>query len=308
MSDAATPPPSFDPYVLLARIDSLSHKLDEQEQTIVNLKEASTTEGDLHPGKVVYKNDQPTSLLQYPALQEQYPAIMQTNFFNTVLPKGHDHFDWSNFHFTEGMEYKPPLVMEHQVIVLPDAPHKHELDLARIQECIANATQMYDTFADEIMDSNDIETNLGQRMLAFLNTLCILASNDASKISVMRKDIYLRQMQLSTTAPQQNAILTLNKVATRRAMAELVTKTYGKPRTEDSKKSAGSKKSKFKKMDPQSPDKHKDKKSDFKKQSDDTRKQDDGGKSGGTYKHNKSRGKERKSSGNKGNDSEKEHQ
>ncbi|KAI9237169.1 MAG: hypothetical protein BYD32DRAFT_436806 [Podila humilis] len=279
MSDAATPPPSFDLYVLLAKIDSLSRKLDEQEQTIINLKEASTTEGDLCPRK-------------YPALQEQYPAIMQTNFFNTVLPKGHDHFDWSDFHFTEGMEYKPPPVMEHQVIVLPDAPRKHELDLARIQECIANATRMYDTFTDEIVDSNDVETDLGQRTLAFLNTLRILASNDASKISVMHKDIYLRQMQLSTTAPQQNAILTLDEVATRRAMAELVAKTYSKPRTEDSKKPAGGKKSKFKKMDPQSPDKHQDKKSDFKKQSDDTRKQDNGGKSGGAYKHNKSRGKE----------------
>jgi len=307
MSDAATPPPSFDPYVLLAKIDSLSRKLDEQEQTISNLKEASAAEGDLRPGKVVYKNDRPTSLLQYPALQEQYPAITQTNFFNTVLPKGHDHFDWSDFHFTEGMEYKPPPVMEHQVIVLPDAPRKHELDLAKVQERIANATQMYDTFADEIVDSNDVGTDLGQRTLAFLNTLRILASNDASKISAMHKDIYLHQMQLSTTAPQQNAILTLDEVATRRATAELVAKTYVKPKSEDSKKPAGGRKSKFKKTDPQSSDKQQDKKSDYKKQNDDTRKRDDGGKSG-TYKYNRPRGKERKSSGDKGNDSEKEHQ
>jgi hypothetical protein len=308
MSDATTPHPSFDPNVLLARIDSLSRKLDEQEQTIIHLREASSAEGDLRPGKVVYKNDRPTSLLQYSALQEQYPAITQTNFFNTVLPKGHGHFDWSDFHFTEGMEYKPPPVMEHQFIVLPEAPRKHELDLAKVQEFIANATRMYDTFADEIVDSTDVETDLGQRTLAFLNTLRILASNDASKISVMRKDIYLRQMQLATTTPQQNAILTLDEVARRRATAELVAKTYVKPNTEDNSRSASGKKSRFKRTDPQSSDKQQDKESDPEEQNDDTRKQDDGSKSSGAYKHNKSKGTECKSSGDEGNDSEKEHQ
>lgn len=42
--------------------------------------------------------------------------------------------------------------MEHQVLVLLELAHKHELDLVKAQEFIANATQLYDTFVDDIMD------------------------------------------------------------------------------------------------------------------------------------------------------------
>ncbi|KFH71183.1 hypothetical protein MVEG_04029 [Podila verticillata NRRL 6337] len=213
MTNATMPHHPFDPAVLLAQIESLSHRLEEQQQTINDLKEVSSAESDLHPGKVVYKSEQATTLLWYPALQEQYPAITQTNFFNTVLPTGHGHFDWSDFHYTDGMDYKPPPIMEHQGLVLPEAARKHELDLVKAQGFIANATQLYDTFADDIVDSSKVTTELGQKTLAFLNTLRILASNDASKISIMHKDIYLCHMQLATTDPQDNAILTLDDLA-----------------------------------------------------------------------------------------------
>ncbi|KAG0075993.1 hypothetical protein BGZ93_004050, partial [Podila epicladia] len=259
MSDATNSPASFDTAVLLAKIDSLSRKLDAQQHTIEELRIASA-DGDLRPGKVVYKSERATTLLQYPALQEQYPAITQTNFFNTVLPTGHGHFDWSDFHYTDGMVYKPPPVMEHQVLVLPELARKHDLDLVKAQGFIANATRMYDTFADDIVDSDDVDTELGQKTLAFLNTLRILASNDASKLSVMRKDIYLRQMELTTTEHQDNAILTLEDLAKRRATAELVAKTYAKPGNNDNNKPSTKKKPKFKKTTPQSLDGGQDKK------------------------------------------------
>lgn len=56
MSNAATPPSSFNLAILLAKIDSLSHKLDAQQHTIEELRNAST-DSDLHPGKVVYKSE-----------------------------------------------------------------------------------------------------------------------------------------------------------------------------------------------------------------------------------------------------------
>ncbi|KAG0333796.1 hypothetical protein BG005_005053 [Podila minutissima] len=139
MSDATNPPTSFDLAILLAKIDSLSCKLDAQQHTIEELRIASA-DSDLCPGKVVYKSERATTLLQYPALQEQYPAVTQTNFFNTVLPAGHGHFVWSDFHYTNGMVDQPPPVMAHQVLVLPESAHKHELDLVKAQGFITNAT------------------------------------------------------------------------------------------------------------------------------------------------------------------------
>lgn len=111
------------------------------------------------------------------------------------------------------MDYKPPPIMEHQGLVLSETACKHELNLVKAQGFIANTTWLYDTFADDIVDSSNVSTELGQKTLAFLNTLCILASNDASKISIMHKDIYLHHMQLMTTDPQDNAILTLDDLA-----------------------------------------------------------------------------------------------
>ncbi|KAF9276650.1 hypothetical protein BGZ74_003569 [Mortierella antarctica] len=308
MSDATNPPASFDPAVLLAKIDSLSRKLDAQQHTIEELRIASA-DSDLRPGKVVYKSERATTLLRYPALQEQYPAVTQTNFFNTVLPAGHGHFDWSDFHYTDGMVYKPPPVMEHQVLVLPESARKHEIDLVKAQGFIANATRMYDTFADDIVDSDDVDTELGQKTLAFLNTLRILASNDASKLSVMRKDIYLRQMELTTTEPQDNAILTLEDVAKRRATAELVAKTYAKPSSNDNNKPPTKKKPKFKKTTPQSSDGGQDKKSASGQKGDLPGNRDGGGNSGGPSKHKKFfKNNDSKSAGDKGNGPEKEHQ
>lgn len=56
MTDATTPCNPFDPAILLAQIESLSCRLKEQLQTINDLKEVSSVESDLCPGKVVYKS------------------------------------------------------------------------------------------------------------------------------------------------------------------------------------------------------------------------------------------------------------
>ncbi|KAF9370789.1 hypothetical protein CPC16_003470 [Podila verticillata] len=301
MSDASTPPQPFDPAELLAKIESLTRTVEE-------LRNASA-DSDIRPGKVVYKSERATTLLQYPLLQEQYPAITQTNFFNSVLPKGHDHFDWSDFHYTEGMVYKPPAVLEHQVLTLLEADRKHEANLVRSQELITNATRMYNTFADEIVDSDDLHTDLGQRTLVFLNTLRILAANDASLLSSWHKEIYLRHMALLTSEPNSDAILTLEDLAKRRATAELVTKTFAKPK-DNNIKSSFNKKSKFKKTAPEGSVEGQDnKKSMSGKKGESSGSRGGSGKSGSTFKNRKfPKNNNPKSTGDKGNGSEKEQQ
>jgi len=57
MTNATTSHHPFDPAILLAQIESLSHRLEEQQQTINDLKEVSSAESNLCPGKVVYKSE-----------------------------------------------------------------------------------------------------------------------------------------------------------------------------------------------------------------------------------------------------------
>jgi len=218
MSD--TTPPTLDLASLVAMVQDLSSQIKKLEEA---------ADSRIRPGQVVYKRERATTLLRYPALQEQYPAITQTDFFNTILPPGHGHFHWSDYHYTEGMDYKPPPVLEHPVVTLPQLARRHELDLIKAQGFIANTTRMYDILAHQIVSSDAVGTSLGQTMLSFLNTARILASNDASKLSHMRKDIYLRHLDLTTTEPQKNALLTLDDLVKRRARADLITITYSKP-------------------------------------------------------------------------------
>ncbi|KAG0273297.1 hypothetical protein BGZ95_010879, partial [Linnemannia exigua] len=72
----------------------------QQQQTRIQQLEASNSEQD---GKVVYKNPRATTLKLYPELLEAYPAIGETKFFNSELPKDHEVFNWNDFHYTDGM-------------------------------------------------------------------------------------------------------------------------------------------------------------------------------------------------------------
>ncbi|GJJ71757.1 hypothetical protein EMPS_04114 [Entomortierella parvispora] len=246
MSDATTQS-SPDIATLAAAVLSLTQKLSDQDRLLKELQDQAT-ESDIRPGQVVYKSDRATTLLQYPELQNQYPAITQKHFFNTVLPAGHNLFDWNDYHYTD----------------------------------------------DE----------LAKHVISFVNTARILVSNDASKISLMRKDIYLRHLELPTSEPQENAILTLEDLAKRRTTVDLVSKTYTKPSVKESKRPLH-KKPGFKKKQPEDSDK----KSTHEKSKESTNSRDGGGRNNRPYKARKSSNyDDNKSAGDKGNGSEKERQ
>ncbi|KAG0268950.1 hypothetical protein BGZ95_002262, partial [Linnemannia exigua] len=91
------------------QMQRLQHLLQHQQVRIQQL-EALNSEQD---GKAMYKNPGATTLKLYPELLEAYPAIGETKFFDPELPKNHKVFNWNGFHYTDGMEYKPPPVLQH---------------------------------------------------------------------------------------------------------------------------------------------------------------------------------------------------
>ncbi|KAG0253503.1 hypothetical protein BGZ95_006301, partial [Linnemannia exigua] len=133
-----------------------------QQQDRIHQLEAATIEQD---GKVVLKASRTTTLKLYDELLEGYPAISEPNFFDAELPEDHDAFDWNDFHYTDGMEYKAPPVLEHAEIPLSGPAKRHEADLATVQGYMANTTRFFDTFAHEIIDSGEAGSDLGKRTL-----------------------------------------------------------------------------------------------------------------------------------------------
>ena len=195
------------------------------EQRIQELETANSEQ----TGKVVFKNPRATTLKLYDDLLERYPAISEPNFFKAKLPKDHDAFDWNDFHYTEGMEYKAPSVLEHSEVSLAPAAKLHDADLSAIQGYIAMSTRFFDTFAHEIINSGDADTDLGIRTLGFLNTVRISAANDAANISCMREKLYYDALGIKQGHSKEKSLLSLEELAAAKAAAEMVRSTYKKP-------------------------------------------------------------------------------
>ncbi|KAF9167070.1 hypothetical protein DFQ26_005952 [Actinomortierella ambigua] len=162
-------------------------QMEEQQERICQLEAEMRDSQD----RVISRNSRATTLKIYDELLEQYPAIGMANFFNAELTKDHDIFDWNDYHYTQGMEYKAPPVLEHSEISLPTLAKQHDQDLAKAQGLLANNTRLYDSLAHELIQSGVAESEVGQRVFDFLNVARVSAANDASKISRMRSDIYL---------------------------------------------------------------------------------------------------------------------
>ncbi|KAG0224697.1 hypothetical protein BGW41_004971 [Actinomortierella wolfii] len=200
-------------------------QMAEQQRTIQRLESEL---GD-NEGRVVFKNSRATMLRLYDELLEHYPAIGHQDFFNSELPKDHDLFDWSDFHFTEGMEYKAPPVLEHSEVSLPKLAKQHDQDLATVQGFLANTTRMYDTLAHELITLGVADSELGARLFNFLNIARYSAANDASRISRMRSDIYYAALGIKVSTNKEKPLHSLEDIAAKKAAAELVRKTYKKP-------------------------------------------------------------------------------
>ncbi|KAG0221731.1 hypothetical protein BGW41_006581 [Actinomortierella wolfii] len=179
-------------------------------------------------GKVVYKHTRATTLKLYDEL-EAYPAITERDLFNGELPKDHDVFNWNDFHFTEGVQYKAPPVLQHPGAVSLSAQAKlHDTDLQSIQMSLANHTRFFDTFAYEIVDDGHADTELGQRVFNYLNMLRIATVHEASKISRMRRKIYGDAINVNLEDNLEGSLLPLEQLAAAKATQELVRKTYKK--------------------------------------------------------------------------------
>ncbi|KAF9317191.1 hypothetical protein BG006_003416 [Podila minutissima] len=202
------------------QIRALAKQCKALEQHLAEL------EGTKHDQHVITKS-QVTTLVPYPELLEAYPAISITNLYQAKLPKDHDVFEWNNIHYTKDVDYKAPPVVEHTAEVVLSAPaKKHENDLSSIQSTMAGSTHFLDTFVHEIVSSGNTESNLGQRTLNFLNTICLI------------KKVYYDALNIKHGNKKDNLLLTLKELTTIKTAAEQVRKVYKKyePKKEKPKK------------------------------------------------------------------------
>lgn len=163
-----------------------------------------------------------TTLKLYDNLLEKHPAISKPNFFKAKLPKDHDAFDWNDFHYTEGMDYKAPSILQHSEVTLAPAAKLHDNDLSTVQGYIASSTRFFDTFAHEIVDSGAANTDLGKRVLGFLNMVHISTANNAGNISSMQEKLYYDALGIKNGNSREKSLLTLEQLAAVKTAAEMV--------------------------------------------------------------------------------------
>jgi hypothetical protein len=264
MSNTTNPnnavPPSYSPEQI--------HEMFQAMQERIHQLETAATDAVTRPNKVVARNGKDILLL-YPELVENYPAITQQKFYDTVLKPEEHPIIWEDFYHTEGMAYTPPPSLQHTSdLKLPDLSKKHESDLIKIQGYMASSTRLLDTFADEIVDSDDLDTDLGKRVVQFLNSFRIIVSNDASRISKMRRKIYDDPLGLKEEVHREDALLPTATIADRKAQQEIVNKTFRKAHRENgSKPKEGTKKPTYQSRD-RKPDRKSDSSADREKKSD----------------------------------------
>ncbi|KAF9426739.1 hypothetical protein BGZ94_006086 [Podila epigama] len=97
-------------------IQRLQEQIQRQQDRIQQL-EASTS------GRVANKRPRATTLKISQELLEKYPAIGEAQFFDSELPKNHSIFNWKDYHYTEGMKYNAPPVLQHSEVSLPGQPN-----------------------------------------------------------------------------------------------------------------------------------------------------------------------------------------
>ncbi|KAF9537195.1 hypothetical protein EC957_008675 [Mortierella hygrophila] len=173
---------------LLQVIQQLSTRLDRFEQAHDRYTNTALPQIDTIPvvNTRIIGVRQATTLRPNEDLVRLYPAILEQNFYTAELADDHQFFSLSDYHYTEGMVYKAPPVLDHAEVTLSPAAKKHDADLAIIQTRMAHHTRFYDTFASDILERKWETSESGKAMLQFLNTLRIAAANDAAKISQLR--------------------------------------------------------------------------------------------------------------------------
>ncbi|KAG0247638.1 hypothetical protein DFQ27_001795, partial [Actinomortierella ambigua] len=199
------------------RMEDQRIRMEEQQDRIRQLESEREDNG----GAVVSRNSRTTTLKLYDELLEKYPTIAEPNFYNAELPKDHNVFDWNDFHYTQGMEYKAPPVLEHSEVSLSAQAKQHDHDLATVQGGIAHSTRFLDSLAHELIQLGIAESEVGARIFNFLNIARVSAANEASKVSRMRSDIYFTALGIKVSTSKDKSILSLEELAAKKTAAEL---------------------------------------------------------------------------------------
>ncbi|KAG0221423.1 hypothetical protein BGW42_007726, partial [Actinomortierella wolfii] len=150
-------------------LKQLFRQMEIQQTEIRQLKAERADNPGTSPGRVKFRQTRPTTLKLYDELLKYYPAIDTPDFYSAELPKNHSVFDWSEFHYTEGMEYKAPPVLQHAEVSLSSSSKQHDQDLATIQGWMANTTRIFDSLAHEIVEMQAGDTEIGERVFECLN-------------------------------------------------------------------------------------------------------------------------------------------
>jgi hypothetical protein len=213
---------------LLAALAALTDKVNAMQQTFDKLQR------DQEPGRLSQDPHivEPTTtgtLVPYQELIDKYPAILEQDFYKAELAEGHDFFKLSNYLLTEGMVYKAPPVLDHAEVKISNATKLHDNDLAAIQSRMAHHTRFYDTCAHDIVRKGWGDSEAGQYMLSFLNTIRIAAGNDTAKISKMRSKLFYNALGIKHEPAKQGSLLKVEKVAADKAASDLIRTVYATP-------------------------------------------------------------------------------
>ncbi|KAF9110404.1 hypothetical protein BGX30_007997 [Mortierella sp. GBA39] len=176
----------------------------QQQQNRIQQLEAESIEQDGRLTLIKLRQD----------LVDVYPVIGEPKFFDSELPKKHNVFNWNDYNYTdtEGMDYKLPPVLQHSGITLTDTAKRHERDLVSIQGFLAQSTRFFDTFAFEVLEDGDEQSDLGKKILGLFNTVRISTAHDASRVSRMRENLYFDELGIKHGNGKEESLFTLESL------------------------------------------------------------------------------------------------
>ncbi|KAG0374083.1 hypothetical protein BGX24_010847 [Mortierella sp. AD032] len=129
--------------ILLQAIQQLSHRMEHIERADKHSLKSAPAQDDAPSGTRTrfIRTTQATTIRPGTDLVQHYPAILERNFYTAELADNHQFYNLSDYHYTEGMIYKAPPVIDHAEVSLSPAAKKHDADLAAIQTRMAQHTR-----------------------------------------------------------------------------------------------------------------------------------------------------------------------
>ncbi|KAG0259655.1 hypothetical protein BGZ95_004616, partial [Linnemannia exigua] len=127
---------------LLQTIQQLSHHIEHIKHNDKHSLKSAPPQDGASPGTRtrIIGTIQATTIRPGTDLVQHYPAILEQNFYTSELADNHKFYNLSDYHYTKGMVYKAPPVLDHAEVSLSPAAKKHDADIASIQTGMAHHT------------------------------------------------------------------------------------------------------------------------------------------------------------------------